>query len=253
MAQDKLWTGKRIRINFGDKWWFIPHFKIVEYAVCSNFENIKMINKTEEACSLENWIHDISVNLEQIEQQFLLQDPYDSVWLKIMAILFYFIGLFSSATMLAFINYESGHHGNFRSVINQLLSNLYAMVSSLVYPKVWFKKLTLNAVVYHYCIECQFFESDIIRHFKNMYHFILISIVKKYMSNYQYLICRVIWQFLYTKATKAFFLRCLILHAIKETYEFLGRFLCYCNLRTNSFKSMLWFLTSLSLQHYWFS
>ena len=88
-----------------------------------------MINKTEEACSLENWIHDISVNLEQIEQQFLLQDPYDSVWLKIMAILSYFIGLFSSAIMRAFINYESGHHGNFRSVVNQLLSNLYAMVS----------------------------------------------------------------------------------------------------------------------------
>ena len=94
-----------------------------------NFENIKMINKTEEVCLLENWSHDVSVNLEQIEQQFLLRDPYDSVWLKIMAILFYFIGLFSSATMLAFINYESGHHGNFRSVINQLLSNLYAMVS----------------------------------------------------------------------------------------------------------------------------
>ena len=85
----------------------------------------KMINKTEEVCVLEN----ISINLWQIEQQLLLQDPYDSVWLKIMAILFYFIGLFSSATMLAFINYESGHHGNFRSVINQLLSNLYAMVS----------------------------------------------------------------------------------------------------------------------------
>ena len=88
-----------------------------------------MINKTEEVCVLENWIHDISVNLEQIEQQFLLLDPYDSVWLKIMAILFYFIGLLASATMLAFINYENGHHGNFRSVINQLLSNLYAMVS----------------------------------------------------------------------------------------------------------------------------
>ena len=88
-----------------------------------------MINKTEEVCVLENWIHDISVNLEQIEQQFLLQDPYDSVWLKIIAILFYFITLLASATMLAFINYENGHHGNFRSVINQLLSNLYAIVS----------------------------------------------------------------------------------------------------------------------------
>ena len=88
-----------------------------------------MINKTEDVCVLESWIHDVSVNLEQIEQQFLLQDPYDSVWLKIMAILFYFIGLLASATMLAFITYENGHHGNFRSVINQLLSNLYAMVS----------------------------------------------------------------------------------------------------------------------------
>ena len=88
-----------------------------------------MINKTEEVCRLENWIYDISMNLEQIEQQFLLQDPYDSVWLKIMAIVFYFIGLFASIIMLAFINYENGHHGNFRSVINQLLSTLYAMVS----------------------------------------------------------------------------------------------------------------------------
>ena len=88
-----------------------------------------MINKTEEVCRLENWIHDISMNLEQIEQQFLLQDPYDSVWLKIMAIVFYFFGLFASIIMLAFINYENGHHGNFRSVINQLLSNLYAVVS----------------------------------------------------------------------------------------------------------------------------
>ena len=88
-----------------------------------------MINKTEEVCVLGNWNWDISINLEQIEQQLLLQDPYDSIWLKFLAILFYFIGLLTSAIMLAFIKYESGHHGNFRSVINQLLSNLYAMVS----------------------------------------------------------------------------------------------------------------------------
>ena len=88
-----------------------------------------MINKTKEVCVLENWNWDISINLEQIEQQLLLQDPYDSVWLKIMAILFYFIGILASVIMLAFIKYETEHHGNFRSVINQLLSNLYAMVS----------------------------------------------------------------------------------------------------------------------------
>ena len=96
----------------------------------------KMINKTEEICVLENWNWDISMNLDHIEQQLLFQDPYDSVWLKIMTILFYLIGILASVIMLAFINYEKEHHGNFRSVINQLLSNLYAMVSSLVYPKV---------------------------------------------------------------------------------------------------------------------
>jgi len=89
----------------------------------------KMINNTKKGILLENWTHAISKNNENIEQQLLLQDPYDSIWLKIVAILSYFIGLTNSALMLAFINYENGHHGNFRTVINQLLSNLYAMVS----------------------------------------------------------------------------------------------------------------------------
>ena len=87
-----------------------------------------MINVTEEVCLLENWNHDISMNVENSEQHLLLQDPYDSIWLKIIAIFSYFIGLITSAIMLAFINYENGHHGNFRTAINQLLSNLYAMV-----------------------------------------------------------------------------------------------------------------------------
>ena len=94
----------------------------------------KMINQTEEICALENWNWDISMNLDHIEQQLPFQDPYDSVWLKIMTILFYFIGILASVIMLAFINYEKEHHGNFRSVINQLLSTLYVMVSLLVYP-----------------------------------------------------------------------------------------------------------------------
>ena len=89
----------------------------------------KMINGTEEVCLLESWNLDISMNDKISEQQLLLEDPYDSIWLKIIAILSYFVGLITSAIMLSFINYENGHHGNFRSVINQLLSNLYAMVS----------------------------------------------------------------------------------------------------------------------------
>ena len=92
-----------------------------------------MIHTTEEVCLLGNWTHSISINDKNLEQQFLIQDPYDSVWLKIIAILSYFIGLVSSVIMLAFINYETGHHGNFRTVINQLLSKMYAMVSKKEY------------------------------------------------------------------------------------------------------------------------
>ena len=88
-----------------------------------------MINNTVEVCLLENWNHDISMNHKNLEQQLLLQDPYNSILLKVIAILSYFVDLVASAIMLAFINYENGHHGNFRTVINQLLSNLYAMVS----------------------------------------------------------------------------------------------------------------------------
>ena len=88
-----------------------------------------MTNNTEEVCLLENWTRNVSMNEVNLEQQLLLQDPYDSIWLKIIAVLSYFIGLTNSAIMLAFINYENGHHGNFRTVINQLLSNLYAGVS----------------------------------------------------------------------------------------------------------------------------
>ena len=88
-----------------------------------------MINNTVEVCLFENWNHDISMNHKNFEQELLLQDPYDSVWLTVIGILCYLIDLVTSAIMLAFINYENGHHGNFRTVINQLLSNLYAMVS----------------------------------------------------------------------------------------------------------------------------
>ena len=88
-----------------------------------------MVNNTVEVFLFENWNHDISMNHKNLEQQLLLQDPYDSAWLKAIGMLTYFIDIVTSAVMLAFINYENGHHGNFRTVINQLLSNLYAMVS----------------------------------------------------------------------------------------------------------------------------
>ena len=96
-----------------------------------------MTNNTVVVCLLENWNHDISINHKDFEQELLLQDPYDSVWLTVIGILCYLIDLVTSAIMLAFINYENDH-GNFRTVINQLLSNLYGMVSY----KSTFKKIT---------------------------------------------------------------------------------------------------------------
>ena len=92
------------------------------------------MTNNEKVCLLENWALNISMNEVNLEQPWLLQDPYDSSWLKIIAILSYFISLIASAIMLAFINYENKHHGNFRTVINQLLSNLYAMVSKHFTP-----------------------------------------------------------------------------------------------------------------------
>ena len=89
-----------------------------------------MINKTEEIYLLEFWTRDSWKMIDKdLEQPVLLQDPYDSVWLKVIGVLSYLIDLFTSAIMLKFINYEIEQHGNFRTVINQLLSNLYAMVS----------------------------------------------------------------------------------------------------------------------------
>ena len=87
-----------------------------------------MINDTEEVCLLENWTLDISMNDKNLDP-IQIQDPFESVWMKFIAILSYFIGLVNSRIMLVFIKYENGHHGNFRTVINQLLSNLYSMVS----------------------------------------------------------------------------------------------------------------------------
>ena len=55
-------------------------------------------------------------------------DPYDSVWLKIATVIVYTIEILSSLVIFAFIDYEK-HYGHFRTLINQLLSILYGVVS----------------------------------------------------------------------------------------------------------------------------
>ena len=57
-------------------------------------------------------------------------DPFDSVWLKLITILVYFIELVASMIMMAFVEYETkGLFGHYRTLINQLLSHLYGGVS----------------------------------------------------------------------------------------------------------------------------
>ena len=57
-------------------------------------------------------------------------DPFDSVWLKLITILVYSMELVDSVIMMAFVVYETkGFADHFRTLINQLLSLLYGGVS----------------------------------------------------------------------------------------------------------------------------
>ena len=57
-------------------------------------------------------------------------DPCNSIWLKLLTILVYFIEVIASIVMLAFVSYETqGLAGHYRTLINQLLSYLYGGVS----------------------------------------------------------------------------------------------------------------------------
>ena len=66
-------------------------------------------------------------------------DPYDSVWLKIATVIVYKIEILSSLVIFAFIEFEK-NYGHYRTLINQLLSLLYGVVSLLV---------NLNILVVH--------------------------------------------------------------------------------------------------------
>ena len=70
------------------------------------------------------WFHSV---LNQVLVQ-KIEDPFDSMWLKFGAFGTYIVAVLSSGIMFAFISYEQQFHGHFRTLINQLLSNLYGAV-----------------------------------------------------------------------------------------------------------------------------
>ena len=57
-----------------------------------------------------------------------LEDPYDSIWLRLIAVFVYLSIIISSCLLMAFTYYEQLYHGHYRTVINQLITNLYNVV-----------------------------------------------------------------------------------------------------------------------------
>ena len=57
------------------------------------------------------------------------EDPFDSIWLKLLTVIVYTVEIMSSTIMLAFVVYETnGLAGHYRTLINQLLSYHYGAV-----------------------------------------------------------------------------------------------------------------------------
>ena len=79
----------------------------------------------------------LTKNSDQYEKEWILQeerkcfaDPYDSMWMKIGMTASCLIQLFESAILVSFVFYETqGLAGAYRTVINQLLSGFYTLVS----------------------------------------------------------------------------------------------------------------------------
>ena len=78
--------------------------------------------------NLSNYLEIINFKTEREIEEWL--DPYDSISLKLLTVLVYFVEVMAAIVMLTFVAYEKGGYaGHYRTLINQLLSCLYAGVS----------------------------------------------------------------------------------------------------------------------------
>ena len=69
----------------------------------------------------EVWIVEVEPNI--------FQDPYSSIWIKVGVSASYLIQGIESVILISFVLYETqGLAGPYRTVVNQLLSGLYAIV-----------------------------------------------------------------------------------------------------------------------------
>ena len=96
----------------------------------------------------------ISALFEEIveEEKIEFVDPYDSIWLKLVTTIVYFIEILSSVVCICFVVFETkGYAGHYRTLINQLLSYLYGAVSFFVPITIyWMGRLLIEA-------KCNFF------------------------------------------------------------------------------------------------
>ena len=89
--------------------------------------------------TLNEYFVKLMKNSDQFEKEWILQDepnifvdPYDSMWMKIGMTASCLIQFFESAILVSFVFYETqGLAGAYRTVINQLLSEFYTLVSTV--------------------------------------------------------------------------------------------------------------------------
>ena len=107
------------------------------------FVNVSVDISIEKLLNTQNIVNTacIDVGFNQTIDQ-TLEDPYDSVWLQLIAVVVYLLIIISSCLMVAFTYYERDH-GHYRTVINQLITNLYNVVC-IVFSK---NKLTTGYLI----------------------------------------------------------------------------------------------------------
>ena len=100
------------------------------------FANVSVDISIEKLLNTQNIVNTacIDVGFNQTIDQ-TLEDPYDSVWLQLIAVVVYLSIILSSCLMVAFTYYERDH-GHYRTVINQLITNLYTVVCIVFFQKV---------------------------------------------------------------------------------------------------------------------
>ena len=92
--------------------------------------NVNLMNLSKTMKSF--WF--VSVETEEIVEWV---DPFDSIFLKFLTVIVYIIEILSSTILLVFVVYETkGYAGHYRTVMNQLLSCGYGVVSNRSFLRV---------------------------------------------------------------------------------------------------------------------